>query len=63
MAAFAITNAAKADLKDIGRHTEKRWGREQRNVYLRMLDTTFQSITENPFFFSKVRRSSEAYCA
>lgn len=49
MAAFHLTNAAKADLKDIGRYTQKRWDIVQRNQYLSMLDRCFQELAAEPF--------------
>lgn len=48
MAHFHLTQAAKADLKAIGRHTEQRWGRTQRNHYLTMLDRCFQELAAEP---------------
>ena len=48
MPSFILTNKAIADLKDIGRYTQKHWGCEQRNLYLRMLDTSFQQLAANP---------------
>jgi toxin ParE1/3/4 len=39
---------AKADLKEIARFTQNRWGREQRNLYLQMLDVSFQQLAANP---------------
>ncbi len=44
MAGFHLTQAAKADLKAIGRYTEKRWGRLLRNTYLAMLDKCFHDL-------------------
>ena len=41
MPSFTLTNMAKDDLKEIGRYTQKRWGRDQRDQYLTMLDTCF----------------------
>jgi toxin ParE1/3/4 len=38
MLSFTLTNMAKADLKEIANFTQNRWGREQRNLYLQMLD-------------------------
>ena len=49
MPTFTLTNMAKADLKDIGRHTLKKWGREQRNHYLSILDACFRQLADNPF--------------
>jgi len=48
MPSFILTNMAHADLKDIGRYTLEHWGREQRNLYLRMLDASFQQLAANP---------------
>lgn len=38
----------KSDLKEIGRYTQTRWGREQRGLYLQMLDVSFQQLAANP---------------
>jgi toxin ParE1/3/4 len=48
MATFTLTNLAKADLKEIARFTQTRWGREQRDLYLQMLDVSFQQLAANP---------------
>lgn len=48
MPRFVLTNEAKADLKTIGRYTEHRWGREQRNRYLSMLDERFHHLAAHP---------------
>jgi toxin ParE1/3/4 len=48
MPSFVLTQKAKADLKAIGRYTGDRWGREQRNRYLAMLDKSFHELAENP---------------
>ncbi|HCE68641.1 MAG: plasmid stabilization protein ParE [Geobacteraceae bacterium GWC2_55_20] len=48
MPTFTLTNMAKADLKEIANFTQKRWGREQRNLYLQMLDVSFQQLADNP---------------
>lgn len=34
MASFYLTNAAKTDLKEIGRYTKKQWGAAERDKYL-----------------------------
>jgi hypothetical protein len=41
MPGFSLTNAAKADLKSIGRYTQETWGIEQRNRYLTLLEKAF----------------------
>jgi len=48
MATFTLTKKAKSDLKDIARFTQKRWGREQRNKYLKDLDACFFRLADNP---------------
>jgi toxin ParE1/3/4 len=48
MPTFTLTNKAIADLKDIGLYTLEHWGREQRNLYLQMLDASFQQLASNP---------------
>lgn len=48
MAGFTLTSRAKADLMEIGRYTLEQWGREQRNIYLAMLDGCFRQLAANP---------------
>ena len=48
MASFTITNLAKADLKEIGLYTQEKWGRDQRDKYLGMLDASFRKLAANP---------------
>ncbi|SJZ39918.1 toxin ParE1/3/4 [Trichlorobacter thiogenes] len=48
MPAFTLTNMAKADMKEIATFTQNRWGREQRNLYLQMLDVSFHQLAANP---------------
>jgi toxin ParE1/3/4 len=48
MPRFVLSNAAKADLKSIGRYTEDTWGREQRNRYLALLDASMHDLADNP---------------
>lgn len=45
---FSLTEKAKSDLKAIARFTQKRWGREQRNLYLKSLDDCFRQLSSNP---------------
>ncbi len=46
--AFVLTRKAREDMLSIGRYTEEKWGKEQRNRYLSMLDKAFFTLTENP---------------
>jgi len=48
MRPFQLTNKAKSDLKQIAIFTEKRWGREQRNLYLKQFDDAFHLLADKP---------------
>jgi toxin ParE1/3/4 len=48
MAMFRLTQLALADLRSIGRYTQRNWGREQRNRYLTKLDECFHLLAEKP---------------
>ncbi len=48
MATFTLTEAAKNDLKGIARFTQRHWGIEQRNKYLKILDNSFHQLAGNP---------------
>jgi len=48
MLSFRLTEKAIMDIKDIGRYTQKKWGREQRNKYLSRLDDGFHLIANEP---------------
>ena len=48
MSAFTLTRRAKADLKSIAKFTEKRWGREQRYIYIKQFDDTFHMLSNAP---------------
>ena len=48
MPKFSLTEKAKDDLKKIARFTQKRWGKEQRNIYLESLDSCFHQLGNNP---------------
>ncbi len=48
MSSFTLTRRAKADLKAIAKFTEQRWGRTQRNVYIKQFDDTFHMLTDTP---------------
>jgi len=39
MSSFSLTNMAKVDLKGIALYSQEQWGRDQRDVYLTMLDS------------------------
>ncbi|WDE03833.1 type II toxin-antitoxin system RelE/ParE family toxin [Thalassomonas viridans] len=48
MKAFVLTNAAKADLKRLALYTQKEWGKEQRNLYLKQFDDAFYMLADTP---------------
>ncbi len=49
MASYRITPRAKEDLLNIGRYTESRWGKDQRNRYLRQLEQRFAYLAKFPY--------------
>lgn len=48
MKPFQLTVKAKEDLRDIALFTARRWGKEQRNIYLKQFDESFWLLSENP---------------
>ena len=48
MAAFTLTHKARADLKSIAAYTQRKWGKEQRRIYLKQFDDTFHLLANNP---------------
>jgi toxin ParE1/3/4 len=48
MGTFTLTTKAKADLKSIAIYTQRKWGKEQRKIYIRQFDDTFHMLSENP---------------
>jgi toxin ParE1/3/4 len=48
MGTFHLTNKAKQDLKSIAAYTQKKWGKEQRRVYLKQFDDVFHLISKTP---------------
>jgi toxin ParE1/3/4 len=48
MRKFLLSAEAKSDLIKIARYTQLTWGKEQRNDYLKILDNTFQLLSDEP---------------
>ena len=48
MPRFKITPRARDDLKNIGRYTERQWGKAQRNTYLQNFEKRFRWLAKNP---------------
>lgn len=45
---YLLTIAARKDLIDIGRFTTKKWGKRQRDKYLKQLDDAFKLLARQP---------------
>jgi toxin ParE1/3/4 len=48
MSTFKLTRRAESDLRDIAKFTEHRWGRKQRNIYIKQFDDTFHALSDTP---------------
>lgn len=48
MPPFKLAVKAKDDLKEIARFTQAKWGRDQRNLYLKQMDDTFHVLGAQP---------------
>ena len=48
MTGFRVSKAALADLRNIGRYTEKQWGKLQRRLYLKGLNERFKTLSVTP---------------
>ena len=61
MRVFTLTHKAKADLKSFAIYTQRKWGREQRKIYLRQFDDTFHMLSETPVVGSKCDFIKQGY--
>jgi toxin ParE1/3/4 len=48
MGTFTLTNKAKADLKSIAIYTQRKWGKNQRALYLKQFDDAFHLLADAP---------------
>lgn len=48
MEPFQLSKEAKNDLRSIALFTENRWGKAQRNLYIKQLDEAFLMLAQNP---------------
>ena len=53
MKAFGLTREAKRDLRKIAIYTEKRWGRDQRYLYVKQFDDVFHFLAKTPLLGKK----------
>jgi len=61
MPGFRVTPRAQDDLKNIGRYTERQWGKTQRNAYLKALEKRFGWLAENPQLGKQRTDVAESY--
>jgi toxin ParE1/3/4 len=61
MPGFRVTPRAQDDLKNIGRYTERQWGKRQRNTYLKALEKRFGWLAENPQLGKRSTDVAEGY--
>jgi len=61
MNTFELSKKAKEDLRQIAKYTEKRWGKTQRNLYLRQFDDGFHLLSESPFAGKACNFIAEGY--
>lgn len=48
MRPYLLTAAARKDIIDIGRFTSEKWGKRQRDKYLKQLDDAFKLLARQP---------------
>ena len=48
MGQFTLTNKAKADVKSIAIYTQRKWGKNQRALYLKQFDDAFHLLADSP---------------
>ena len=48
MELFQLSHEAKRDLRSIALFTENRWGKTQRNLYIKQLDDAFVMLARKP---------------
>lgn len=61
MKAFELTKEAKEDLRKIARFTEKRWGRDQRFLYIKQFDDVFLLLAKTPSVGKKCEYIKKGY--
>jgi len=45
---FKVSKEARDDIREIGRYTQRKWGKDQRRHYLNDLNNKFELLAENP---------------
>jgi len=58
---FKLSKKAMQYLKDIAIFTESRWGRAQRNLYLKQIDNSFNFVANKPHLGKPCDEISKGY--
>ncbi len=45
---FQLSVKAKSDFRKIALYTQKRWGKDKRNQYIKQIDLCFHQLAQNP---------------
>jgi toxin ParE1/3/4 len=61
MKPFALTVKAQSDLRAIAIFTEKKWGRAQRNIYIKQFDDSFHLLAAAPLAGKKCDSLKSGY--
>ena len=61
MKTFELTKEAKKDLRRIAIFTEKRWGRDQRFLYIKQFDDVFHLLAKTPSVGKQCEYIKEGY--
>src|SRR5690554_2825337 len=56
-----VTQRALSDMKNIGRYTERSWGKAQRNQYLKNIEARLLWLAKNPLLGKHRTDISEGY--
>jgi toxin ParE1/3/4 len=61
VADFIVSKKAFDDLLQIGRYTEREWGKSQRNAYLKQLDKSFYALATMPLIGTSCEEVRKGY--
>ena len=58
---FVLSAKAKSDLIKIAKYTQSTWGQAQRNAYLKILDSSFHLLADDPEIGMRCDHIREGY--
>lgn len=58
---FKVSKEARDDIRKIGYHTQRKWGKNQRRKYLNDLDKRFELLAKNPLLGRRCDNIREGY--